>query len=65
MEILEIEVKSVKIINNQWQMRVLIHVKTAFESHNLIKYNLLQFLEVDIPFARIIKVTTQPLDMDP
>ena len=55
MEILEIEVKSVKIINNQWQMRVLIHVKTAFESHNLIKYNLLQFLEVDIRFARIIK----------
>ncbi len=55
MGILEIEVKSVKITDNQWQMRVLIHVKTASESHNLIKYNLLQFLEVDILFARIIK----------
>ena len=49
MEILEVKAESVKIVDNQRQMWALMHVKTALESHNIIKYNLLRFLELGIP----------------
>ncbi len=39
MEIFGMKAESVKIIDNQRQMRVLIYVKTALESYNIIKYN--------------------------